>query len=231
MLCCLPNSIDEASWLTAGEKQQLKRNLQSDTLAEPQHSLHAVFTDYRVWMLGVIDMCLLMGTYSISFWLPTIIRDSGVQSPLDIGLLTAIPNAVAVVAMLFNGAHSDRQRERRWHIVVPVLLGAAGMIASTWFSHDTVSTVFLMTIASAGIAAAFPVFWCLPATFLQGRAAAGGIALACSVANLGGFAATFVLGWLKDLTHSPNAGLVLFGAFQLVACAIALSMPARVVNR
>ncbi|CAG2157696.1 Putative metabolite transport protein NicT [Cupriavidus yeoncheonensis] len=231
VLCCLPNSIQKAAWLTPAEKQQLTRNLEADTLAEPRHSLRAVFTDHRIWMLGLIDMCLLMGTYTISFWLPTIIRDSGVQSPLDIGLLTAIPNAVAVVAMLFNGAHSDRERERRWHIVVPVLLGAAGMVASTWFTHDTAATVALMTVAAAGISAGFPVFWCLPATFLQGRAAAGGIALACSVANLGGFAATFVVGWLKDLTHSPNAGLVLFGAFQLLACAIALSMPARVVNR
>ncbi|CAG2142672.1 MFS transporter [Cupriavidus numazuensis] len=231
VLCCLPGSIQKASWLTSAEKQQLIRNLEADTLAESRHSLRAVFADHRVWMLGLIDMCLLMGTYSISFWLPTIIRDSGVQSPLDIGLLTAIPNAAAVAAMLINGAHSDRQRERRWHIVVPVLIGAVGMVASTWFSHDTVLTVALMTVASAGISAGFPVFWCLPATFLQGRAAAAGIALACSVANLGGFAATFLLGWLKDLTHSPNAGLVLFGAFQLVACAIALSMPARVVNR
>ncbi|USE76879.1 MFS transporter [Cupriavidus gilardii] len=227
----LPNNIDSAKWLDAAEKRTLQRNLQADVLVESQHSLKAAFTDRRVWMLGVIDMCLLMGTYSIGFWMPTIIRDSGVASPLHIGLLTAIPHAVAVVAMLINGAHSDRTRERRWHIVVPVLFGAFGLVASTFVAGHTGATLALLTLANVGIVATFPVFWCLPSTFLSGTAAAAGIALACSIANLGGFAATYLLGWMKDTFHSPSAGLILFAVCLLGSCLLVLAMPAKTVNR
>ena len=227
----LPNNIDSAKWLDAGEKRTLQRNLEADVLVENQHSLKAAFTDRRVWMLGVIDMCLLMGTYSIGFWMPTIIRDSGVASPLHIGLLTAIPHAVAVVAMLINGAHSDRTRERRWHIVVPVLFGAFGLVASTFVTGHTGATLALLTLANLGIVATFPVFWCLPSTFLSGTAAAAGIALACSIANLGGFAATYLLGWMKETFNIPSAGLILFAVCLLGSCLLVLAMPAKTVNR
>ncbi|MBB1633688.1 MFS transporter [Cupriavidus sp. UME77] len=227
----LPNGIKDAKWLQADEKRTLQRNLDTDVLVENNHSLMAAFADRRVWMLGLIDMCLLMGTYSIGFWMPTIIRDSGVASPLHIGLLTAIPHAAAVIGMLLNGAHSDKTRERRWHIVLPTLAGAAGLVGSTFVTGSTSATLVMLTVANVGIVATFPVFWCLPSTFLSGTAAAAGIALACSVANLGGFAATYLLGWLKDTFHSPSAGLILFAGCLVASCFLVLAMPAKVVNR
>ena len=41
-----------------------------------------------------------------------------------------------------------------------------------------------------------PVFWTLPGAFLSGVAAAGGIALINSVANIGGFFGASILGQL-----------------------------------
>jgi nitrate/nitrite transporter NarK len=146
-------------------------------------------------------------------------------------MLTAIPNALAVIMMLVTGASSDKHRERRWHIVVPFACTAFGLIASTFFSGSTAITVILLSIANAGVAAAMPVVWALPSTFLRGTAAAAGIAFACSIANLGGFASTYVLGWMKDATHSMSAGLITFGICMLAGCLLVLAMPKRIVNR
>jgi sugar phosphate permease len=193
--------------------------------------LRSIISSGRVWLLGMIDLSLMMSTYAISFWLPTIIRDAGVKSTADIGLLTAIPNAFAIAALLLCGISSDRRRERRWHIVLPALAGAAAMALSTLYTGHVFATVLLFSLATAGIMAAFPVFWCLPATFLTGPAAAAGIALIASIANLGGFAATYVLGWLKDLTHSSSTGLLLFAACLAAGSLLTLALPKAVVNR
>ncbi|MGI4857426.1 MAG: MFS transporter [Janthinobacterium lividum] len=227
----LPNNVDSAPFLDAADRTRLKRDLARDSQDGKRHSLRGAFTDPKVWALGLIDLCVLLGTYAISFWLPSIIRDSGVKSVLEIGVLTAIPNALAIVMMLITGASSDRFRERRWHIVVPFACTAFGLIASTFFSGSTAATVILLSIANAGVAAAMPVVWALPSTFLRGTAAAAGIAFACSIANLGGFASTYALGWMKDQTHSMSAGLITFGICMLLGCALALAMPKRIVNR
>ena len=49
--------------------------------------------------------------------------------------------------------------------------------------------------------------------------------------NLGGFAATYVLGWLKDLTHSSSTGLLLFAACLVAGSLLTLALPKAVVNR
>jgi MFS family permease len=54
-----------------------------------------------------------MGLYGVSFGLPTIIKATGVTDAFMIGLLSAIPFAAAVVAMVLVARSADRQRERR----------------------------------------------------------------------------------------------------------------------
>ncbi|KVG29811.1 hypothetical protein WJ30_21470 [Burkholderia diffusa] len=76
-----------------------------------------------------------------------------------------------------------------------------------------------------------PVVRALPSTFLKGSAAAGGIAFACAIANLGGFDNTYFIGWLRDTFHSQSAGLYGFAACMLVGCALAPAYPPKLVNR
>jgi MFS family permease len=159
------------------------------------------------------------------------LREAGVRSTGEIGMLMAIPNALAVVMVLVTGISSDRCRERRWHVALPLFCSALGLISSAFCSGSAFATVVVLSIANAGAAAAMPVVWSLPSTFLKGTAAAAGIAFACSIANLGGFASTYFLGWMKDQTHSMSAGVVTFGVCLLAGCVLALVMPKRVVNR
>ncbi len=227
----LPNSIDSAQWLTDSEKRTLTENLDADPSTGKRHSLGAAFTDPKVWSLGIIDLCVLLGLYAISFWLPSILRDTGVTDAYKVGWIMAIPNAAAVLSTLYCGASSDRMRERRWHIVVPFVISAIALVVAASSRHSTLMTVVLFSVINAGAAAAMPVVWSLPSTFLKGSAAAGGIAFACSIANLGGFCSTYFIGWLRDTFHSQSAGLYAFSAFMLVGCVLALSYPPKLVNR
>jgi MFS family permease len=72
------------------------------------------FQDWRVWVACLIYFSCTSGIYGLGFWLPTIIADMGVKSTLEIGMLTAIPYAVAAVGMVLVGRSSDKQLERRW---------------------------------------------------------------------------------------------------------------------
>lgn len=63
-----------------------------------------------------------------------------------------------------------------------------------------------LCVAQTGMLSMLPIFWTLPTTFLTGAAAAGGVALINSVANIGGFLGASLLGQ--------------FGLWSMVACLI-----------
>ena len=64
----------------------------------------------------------------------------------------------------------------------------------------------------------------MPATFLTGSAAAGGIAVMTSLANLGGFLGPYAVGVLKERTGSFQQGLLLLALISLAGAALALWM-------
>lgn len=229
-LIVLSDRIEDVAWLTPAEKTTLAANLVAQDQSNHVSALLDAVKDWRVWMIGLVDLTALLGLYSIAFWLPTIIRNTGVQGAAKIGFLTAIPHVVALIAMIANGYHSDRTRERRWHVAIPLLLAAGGLAASTLFNADLAMTILCLSVANAGVMAFLAPFWCIPGNFLSGRAAAGGIALALSIANFAGFS-NYLIGWLIDWTGTGNAALILFAGCLVVSSMVVLRLPARVVNR
>ena len=63
-------------------------------------------------MLAVIYSAIRSAFTGIGFWLPQIIKNTGVSDPLDVGLLSAIPYGFAAVAIVIFGRSSDRANER-----------------------------------------------------------------------------------------------------------------------
>jgi nitrate/nitrite transporter NarK len=227
----LDDRIHHAKWLTSEEKALLERNIVAENASKQDLAIGAVFADPRVWLMSLIYFTFVMGLYGVSFWLPTIIKATGVKDALQIGLLTAIPYGSAVVAMILVSRSADRGRERRWHIAIPALLGAAGLVLSAVWGQNTVLAMTALTLATMGILTTLPLFWSLPTAFLAGAGAAAGIALINSLGNLAGFISPFLVGWLKDLTQSTNAGMYLLAASMVLGALLTLSVPARLVNK
>ena len=231
VLAFLDNGISKASWLTSAEKAFLKRNIDEDDAQSVNHSLRDGFTSLWVWRLCGIYFLYVMGLYGLGFWLPTLIKGAGVSSPLSIGLLTMLPYAAGAVGMVVVGRMSDAARERRWHIVVPGLIGTAAWLVSIQYAHNIVIAEAALTVAAMGVLIPLTQFWCLPTAVLAGAAAASGIAVINSVGNLAGFASPYAVGWLIDRTHSTSFGVYLLAASLLVGSLLALTMPKHLVNR
>lgn len=231
VLLFLDNSVEKARWLSADEKALLARNLADDREGVQSHRTRDGFTNPRVWLMCVLYFFIMMGLYGVGFYLPTLIKNTGVSNPLSVGLLTALPYAVAVVAMLLVSRHSDARRERRWHITIPALAGTLGWIASAAFMHEAMLATIALTVATAAVLVTMTQFWVLPTAMLTGAAAASGIAVINSVGNLAGFVSPYLIGGIIDATHSTLLAVVALAVSMLVVGALALTLPKRLVNR
>ena len=232
-LLYLDDGIRSARWLSESEKQMLEAGIARETQHKAAHaSLRAVFADRRIWLVTLIYFCCVMGQYGLTFWLPTLVKTAGISGVFKIGVYTAIPYLAAALCMPLLGRSADRRRERRWHLAVPMALGAVGLLGSALAgtTHTDLAIAFL-SLAAIGILACAPLFWSLPTTFLHGVSAAAGIAAINAVGNLAGFAAPYLIGAIKDLTQSTNLGLVVIAAFLLVGAVIVIRIPAKLVSQ
>lgn len=231
VLVALDDRIVHARWLTDDEKRLLARNIEEEETGKEDLKLGAVLTSPRVWLMSLIYFSFVVGLYGVSFWLPTIIKATGVKDAFVIGLLSAIPFAAAVVAMLLVARSADKRRERRWHVALPALAGAIGLVLSVTWAHQTGWAMVALTLATAGIITSLPLFWSLPTAFLAGAGAAAGIAMVNSLGNLAGFLGPYAMGWLKQATGANDLGMYLLAAFMVLGALLALSVPARLVNK
>lgn len=228
----LDSGIRRAKWLTDDEKELLQRNIAAESREKVEHpSLSAVLIDRRIWLMCWIFFSCAMGQYALTFWMPTLIKTAGIQSVLNVGLVTAIPYLATAVTMVLVGASADRNRERRWHLVIPMVVGAAGLILSVAAGTQTVLAVFFLSVAASGVITSAPMFWSLPTAFLSGAAAAAGIAAINSVGNLAGFVSPYMVGWLKDLTHSDRDAMLCLTFILALGAASVFTVPAKLVNR
>jgi D-galactonate transporter len=219
----LEDRVKNAQWLTPDERALIARDIAAEESRKADGNLASVLKNPKVWLLAFVYFAIVSGLYGVSFWLPTIIKAMGVADPLDVGLISAVPWAFGVAAMYFVARSADRRMERRWHTAVCCLAGAAGLLVSVAFHSDVMLAMAGLTLCTMGIMSALPVFWGNPTAFLGGAAAAIGIAFINSVGNLAGFAIPWIIGLIKDATHSTDAGLHMLAALMVLG-AIAVLM-------
>ncbi len=227
----LDDSPAKATWLSAPEREIVARDLAGEAQGKPLQSIRQGLLDRKVWYLSALYMSFTMGLYAVSFWLPSIIKASGVKSALDVGLLTAIPYAATLPVMYFVGRSSDRRRERRFHLALPAIIGACGLLVSVRYAHDTSLAMIALTVATAGILTCIPQFYTLPPTITSGAAAAMSFAVANSVGSVAGFISPYLLGTVADLTGSTNNGVLFIAACLLLGGALVFAVPAKLVNK
>jgi nitrate/nitrite transporter NarK len=179
--------------------------------------------------MSLIYFAFVTGQYGLTFWMPTLVKATGVQGNLNIGLISAIPFLFAAVVMVILGRNADRMRERRWHLIGPALCGAVGFVVAATATDTTLAIAFL-SVAAAGVLTCAPLFWSLPTAFLSGAGAAAGIALINSVGNLAGFASPYAIGALRDLTGNTAAGMYALAGMLVVGALCVFLTPARMVN-
>jgi ACS family tartrate transporter-like MFS transporter len=224
----LPSRPAEAKFLTEDEKGWITKELEhEERQKQAAHKISAMraLANGRVWHLACIGFTLNIGMYTLSFWLPQLVksRSSG-YSNVVVGLLVMIPNLVALLVMVLVSRSSDRTLERRYHAAIPAIIAGIALVSLS-VAGSTFSSIALLSFAALGIYSVYGPFYSLPSKFLSGFAAASGIALISSVANLGGFAGPYAIGWIGQRTGNLYSGLAFAGISVLVSATLVLLLP------
>ncbi|MBM3104205.1 MFS transporter [Pseudomonas sp. V1] len=221
----LSDGYATAKWLSPAERQIIKADLDADAASKPvttSDSLMSVFSNPIIWTFGFVYFCIQSGVYAINFWLPSIIKSLGFSDALLIGWLSAIPYLLAGVFMLLVGRSADLRNERRWHLVVPMLMGALGLLIAVNFAHNPVIAIIGLSIATMGALTGLPMFWPMPTALLSAGTAVAGLAIINSVGQMAGFLSPYLVGFIKDQTGSTDAALYSLAALIVVGSLVAL---------
>ena len=229
----LDDGFDQASWLGEDERRALKQALVDDERSHPAAvaSSGGALLNPRVWLLGIIYFGMACGVYAINFWLPTIIKTSGITDPLTIGWISAVPYLGASITMVCLGRSADLRRERRWHLALPLMAGVAGLVLAAAYAANTAVAAIGLTVATMGAMGALPMFWPVSGAFLSAAGAAGGIALINSLGQTAGFFSPYFVGWIKDTTHSTDLALYILAGGMAVSVILILGLPVKIINR
>ncbi len=204
-------------WLPEDER----RALQDELTCEEQHrrstgpsDLPSMLRDRGVLRFLLIYALIQMSTYGAVFYLPAEVS-ALIHKPegFAVGLVSAIPWAVALVAVYFLPRVADRLRKHRQLAALTLL--AAGCASLVFPTAGPYTAMAALSVAVSGFIAVQPLFWTLPTGYLVDRAAAGGIAL-IGMGNLGGFLAPNLKVWADEYFASPRAGLYLLAGITLI---------------
>jgi len=236
VLFILPNRPVDAKWLSPRQKAWLTAKIEAEakpTGARPMR-LREVFTSPFVWVLCLLYFMVNVAGYGYEFWLPSIVKGKiepmlatgSAKGTADLvtGLINMVPYAVAGVAMILVGRHSDRSGERRMHVAVPAFVAAAGFMGAAVFQNPWLALGSLV-VALAGQKSTLGPFWALGTGTLSGTAAAGGIAFINSVGNLGGYFGPQLVGTIKDKSGSETIAMFALGGAVIVLGAVAMCLP------
>ena len=221
VLKLLPDSPAHASWLNDDERNWLQNELERDEekiVSVVKSGIWEACSNPTVWLFGFIYFAATGANLATSMFLPQMVQQQGF-STTQVGFISAIPYIFGIAGMLGIGHSSDYFKERKWHLIVSLLLIAAGLGIAGMLGNSFIS-IMLICVAAIGIMGAKGPFWPLPSAYLTGAGAAAGIAPINSLGNLGGFAGPYIVGWAKQATGSYSGGLYAVAVLALAAVVV-----------
>lgn len=217
----LKDSPKDVNWLTPEEKKAITEEYEQEIAAKnsvKKYTLWQALGDKTVLKLSFIYFMWVTGFWGFGFWLPTALKLLSGLSNSSVSLLVIIPMSVALIGFIVNGNSSSKTGEVRYHIAIPVFIGAIGMAVGT-VVHNPILSFVCTCITCAGVYIGMGVWWSVPTTFLTGPAAAGATGLINSSGNLGGWVGPYLVGFIQTSTGSYT-GAYLYLAFSLVVSGI-----------
>lgn len=210
----LANSPKEARWLSDQQRtwlvDELEREQREDSVPQ-REGLWSVLASWRVWALSIVYFGLPTCMYGVTAWLPTAVHSLSRLSDQMIGVVVAIPYLATAIAMVLVGRHSDRSRERRWHTALPGFLGATALVVAA-YGRAPLTVITGMSLGMLGAQSMAGPFWAMATSRMNGATAAAAIAVINSIANLGGYFGSSIIGLLRSPRGGFRGGLLSIGA-------------------
>ena len=224
VLWVLSDRPEEAAWLQGEERAWLLAKLASEQKAESslkQGSFWQVLIAPRIWMLSLVYFGVSTTMYGVTFWLPSLIQSLSGLGNFETSLVAVLPFVVATIAMVLVGMGSDRTGERRWHTALPAFCAALALLVAAYGKAPAL-VIAGVALGMAGAEAMVGPFWAMATTRMAGLPAAAGIAVINSLANLGGYFGSDIIGFFRTSSGGFRGGLLAIGATLTISGAIAL---------
>ena len=222
----LTDRPEDAEWLSNEQREWLVARLrQGDARTAPSHQLtpSRALAHPMLWLLAFMNCLMAMPSLAYSFWAPLFVREAIHTSTIATGFAIAGIACVAIVAMLLNGAYSDRTGRPSLHAGAGAALVATGCLGAA-FLPNAMSRVAALALVEIGMRSYVPPFLCLAPALLRGTAAAAGIALVNTAFSVGGFFGPSLIGWFKDSTGTTNGAFLFLGTVSLIAAALCIAI-------
>ena len=201
----------DAQWLSPDEKRLLQEEIQHHQAKETHQGFKSVLKDPWIYFMALGYFSMISGIYAVGFWLPSLLKSSGIESLTTIGWLVALPYLLSAIMMNIFARRSDREQERKWHSILPTLFAGVCLLISV-LSGNFVLSFIAICFATGFMFVAYTIFWSIPSQYLTGSAAAGGIALINSIGLMGGFVSPNIMAFAQSSTQSLVAGWISIAA-------------------
>ena len=217
------------AWLDPDEKATLIATLDAEALetGPPRGHWLATLWHPAVLLLALYNFMALMAEWGVGFWLPTVLKETGLSIG-TVGVLAALPYALGIVMMILVARSSDRTRERKWHMIAATAFSGLFLFCAQLSSVMGVfGTVLFLCLAIGSFLGRFGPFWTLPADVLPPAVAGVGIGLINGAGNLGGTVGPYFFGAVRDATGSFTLALTVGGLSLIVGSLIAVPIRTR----
>jgi len=194
----------DASWLDPEEKARLRSELDAELAEAPTLQGHWLKTLWHpfVLLLALYNFAALMAEWGVTFWLPTVLKETGL-SIVTVGFLAALPPGFGAVTMVLVAISSDRRQERKWHMIVATALSGLFLLMAQLAGQGSAAGILVfLTLAVASFLGRFGPFWALPSEVLPPAVAGVGIGLINGAGNLGGTVGPYFFGAVREWTGS-----------------------------
>jgi len=215
----------DAAWIPEADRQALEAKLADEQRGiAPIRNYAAAFKSPKVIALSAQYFLWSIGVYGFVIWLPSILKTRD-MTMTELGLLSAVPYLVAVIAEISVATLSDFSK-KRMPLVWPCLFLAAAAFYGSYLLGSTNfwASFVLLIIAGAMMYAPYGPYFAYLAETLPANVAGGAIALINSMGALGSFVGSYGVGRLNSVTGSPGASYLLMAAALIVSAAITFSM-------
>ncbi|SMF99849.1 Nitrate/nitrite transporter [Burkholderia singularis] len=203
----LPESVERATFLSDDEKRRVRAALEREASPEAvSESPWRALVDPRVLMFALAYMLMSTSLYGVTYWLPTLLKSSGVAASAN-GMLNMIPWAIAALLLLWLPARLKRERIVLKAMAAVAGIGVVGFALSLALPGLPLRFAALV-LGGACIPLLYPCFWSLPPRFFSGARAAASIAAINSIGNLGGFFAQNLMPYVGKVAGNAGAPML-----------------------
>src|SRR5215510_8626348 len=152
VLFLLKDRPRDAEWLTPDEREALSEELEREKNLHRARRMTVLeaLSHPKVLLLALAYFCIVTGSYGVEFFLPSILQQWYHLKLDTITWLVILPPLLALAGQLFVGWNSDRTKERRFHVVVPVSLGALALALAPLTQGRLFLTIVCFMLAFAG---------------------------------------------------------------------------------